>query len=114
MVPFYTVKNPGFKQLVCVFDKQYNLPSSKYFSQTAIPLLYNIRDKVAEEISKVEYFSATTDLWSSEGMKPYLSYGHNLHRVITNSIKCDDNFFENFRTFKKDSECLFNVMEKAS
>ena len=75
MVPFYTVEKPGFKQLVGVFDKQYDLPSSKYFSQTAIPSLYSsIRDKVAEEISKVEYFSATTDLWSSEGTKPYLSY----------------------------------------
>ena len=66
MVPFYTVKMPGFKQSVGVFDKQYDLPSPKYFSQTAIPSLYNnIRDKVAEEISKVEYFSATTDSWSS-------------------------------------------------
>ena len=57
MVPFQTVEKTGFKQLVGVFDKQCDLPFPKYFSQTAIPSLYNnIKDKVAEEISKVEYF----------------------------------------------------------
>ena len=86
MVLFYTVEKPGFKQLVVVFDKQYDLPSPKYFSQTAIPSLYNnIRGKVAEEISKVEYFSATTDLWSSEGMKPYLLY--TIHYIYQWQIK---------------------------
>ena len=75
MVPFYTVEKPGFKRLVSVFDKQYDLPSGKYFFQVAVPSLYNnIRDEVAAEISNVEYYSATTDLWSSEGLKPYLSY----------------------------------------
>ena len=38
----------------------------------AILSLY--RDKVAEEISRARYYSATTDLWSSERTKPYLSY----------------------------------------
>ena len=75
MVPIYTDEKPGFKQLVDAFDKQYELPSRKYFTKTAIPTLYNAtRDTVAVEISDVMYFSATTDLWSSEGMKPYLSY----------------------------------------
>ena len=75
IVPFYTVEKPGFKRLVSVFDKQYELPSGKYFSQVAIPSLYNnIRDEVIAEIRNVEYYSATTDLWSSEGLKPYLSY----------------------------------------
>ena len=27
-----------------------------------------------EELSSVEYFSGTTDLWSSVGLKPYISY----------------------------------------
>ena len=75
MVPLYSVEKPGFKELVSIFDKQYELPSRKYFSQVAIPSLYtNTRDKIAEEISHLGYYSATTDLWSSEGMKPYLSY----------------------------------------
>ena len=74
MVPIYTVEKHGFKWLISTLDKQYELPSRKYFTKTAIPALYNTtRDRVAAEINNVKYFSATTDLWSSEGMKPYLS-----------------------------------------
>ena len=119
MVPVYTVEKSGFKQLVGTLDKQYKLPSRKYFTKTAIPTLYNTtRDAVAAEIRNMRYFLATTDLWSSEWMKPYLSYtihficnwkllsrclqtsfmpedhtGENIaevHLAITNSIKCDD------------------------
>ena len=69
------MKNLDLKSWLAFFDKQYELPSRKCFSQVAIPSLYtNTRDKVAEEISHLGYYSATTDLWSSEGMKPYLSY----------------------------------------
>jgi len=67
MVPIYTVEKHGFKRLIGTLDKQYELPSRKYFTKTAIPALYN-------KINNVRYFSTTTDLWSSEGMKPYLSY----------------------------------------
>ena len=75
MVPIYTVEKSGFKQLVGTLDKQYELPSRKYSTKTAIPTLYNTTtDAVAAEISNMRYFSATTDLWFSEGMKPYLSY----------------------------------------
>ena len=74
MVPIYTVEKPGFKQLISTLDRQYELPSRKYFTKTTIPTLYTTRDIVATEIGDVRYFSATTDLWSSEGMKPYLSY----------------------------------------
>ena len=82
MVPIYTVEKPGFKQLVDTFDKQYELTSRKYFTKTAIPTLYNAtRDTVAVEIGDVMYFSATTDLWSSEGMKPSLSYTIHFIRV---------------------------------
>ena len=75
MVPIYTLEKPGFKQLISMLDKQFELPSRKYFTKTAILTLYNTtRDIVATEISDVRYFSANTDLWSSEGMKPYLPY----------------------------------------
>ena len=71
MVPIYSIEKSGFKQLVGTLDKQYKLPSRKYFTKTAIPTLYNTtRDAIAVTSS----ITATTDLWSSEGMKPYLSY----------------------------------------
>ena len=71
----YTVENSGFRQILKTFDAKYQLPSRKYFSETAIPRLYSsVREKVMEELSRVEYFSGTTDLWSSVGLKPYISY----------------------------------------
>ena len=64
----YMVEKSGFRQ-------KYQLPSRKYFSETAIPRLYSsVREKVMEELSSVEYFSGTTNLWSSVGVKPYISY----------------------------------------
>ena len=57
------------------FDATYHLTSQKYFSQKALPNLYtSVKNKVKQELSDVKYFSATTDLWSSTGMIPYMSY----------------------------------------
>ena len=62
-------------KLITVFDPRYEIPSRNYFSRTGIPALYaSTRDKVAQEIQAAKYFSATTDMWSSVGMKPYISF----------------------------------------
>ena len=75
MLPLYSVEKEGFKRLVASFDERYELPSRKYFSRTAMPALYNrTREAVALEVQGAEFFSATTDLWSSEGVRPYMSY----------------------------------------
>ena len=39
MVLLYTIEKPGFKQLVDIFDKQYDLSSQKYFSQTTYSII---------------------------------------------------------------------------
>ncbi len=72
----YTVEKPGFKNLVSTFDSRYDLPSRSYFSRTALPELYaEVRDQVKAELEPITYFSATTDLWSSDGcLTPYISY----------------------------------------
>lgn len=71
----YTVEKPGFRKMLKIFDSRYQPPRRKYFTQTAIPSLYtSIREKVKEELSTVKYFSGTTDLWSSIGLKPYINY----------------------------------------
>ena len=74
--PMYNVEKPGFCTLLQSFDGRYKLPSRKYFSETAIPSLYsNERAKLLEKLSRIAvHFSATTDLWSSAGLKPYISY----------------------------------------
>ena len=75
MLPMYSVEKPGFRRMLAEFDKRYEPPSRKYISKTAIPRVYNImKQKVVSDLSRMEYFSATTDCWSSQGMKPYLSY----------------------------------------
>ena len=75
ILPIHSVEKPGFKQMMATFDKQYTLPGRKYFSNTAIPALYTrTREQVMQEVAQADFFSATTDLWSSEGMKPYMSY----------------------------------------
>ncbi len=45
------------------------------FSRTALPELYTeIREKIRSELASVTDFAATSDLWSSQGMIPYISY----------------------------------------
>ena len=75
MLPIYTTEKEGFCRLVATLDPRYEMPSAKYFSNTAIPALFEkTRERVVAEITGAKYFSATTDMWSSSTMEPYLSY----------------------------------------
>lgn len=74
MVPIYTVEKAGFKHMLNVIDSRYELPSRKHFGDVVLPRLYNTtRAKVTKQLEDVPFFSATTDLWSSRTMQPYLS-----------------------------------------
>ena len=65
----------AFKQLLRAFDPQYELPSCKYPSNTAILVFYyKMHDEVVSEVSWAEFFSTTTDLWSSNAMQPHINY----------------------------------------
>ena len=58
-----------------MLDPQYKAPSRKYFPETAIPKMYSkVRERVIGELSNAKYYTATTDLWSSETGEPYLCY----------------------------------------
>ena len=73
--PMYTVEKVGFKKLLKAFKKRYTLTSRKYFSETALPNLYaSLKEKVKLEISNITFYSATTDLWSSIELRPYISF----------------------------------------
>ena len=75
MQPYYTVERPGFKNLVSKLNPCYKLPSRKYFSQQEIPRLYNtVKGSIMAKLGEIEYYSATTDLWTSRATHPYLSY----------------------------------------
>ena len=75
MMPIYSVEKDGFQDMLRKFDAQYDLPGRKYFSQIAIPALYtSTRNKVQSDLHGVEFFAATTDMWSSSTAEPYISY----------------------------------------
>ena len=74
MVPMYTVEKPGFINMQKVLDPKYVLPGRIFFSDVALPQLYNCtRQRIAKELEEVSFYSATTDLWSSRTMQPYMS-----------------------------------------
>ena len=78
MMPICTVEKEGFKTLLKSFDLKYEVPSRKYFSQTALPVLYaETQETVSNKLEEVRgggYFAVTTDLWSSTTSEPYISY----------------------------------------
>ena len=52
IMPLQLIEKPGFKQLIQAFDPQYEPPSRKYISNTAIPALYyKTRNKVASDVN---------------------------------------------------------------
>lgn len=74
MMPLSTVEKDGFRKLIKVLDPRYELPGRKYFSQTALPQLYDeCRRKLEIHLKDVKYFATTTDLWSSRTSEPYMS-----------------------------------------
>ena len=77
MQPFNTVQKPAFKEVLQTFDR----PKKTYISQTAVPASYNkVKDAILKEIKDVCFYSATTDMWSSSNMTPYVhELDHTLH-----------------------------------
>ena len=74
-LPIYMVEKSGFQRMLNPFDARYEVPGWTYFSRTVIPTLYaSVREQVKQELSTVQYFLATTDLWSSIVTKLYMSY----------------------------------------
>ncbi|XP_017330427.1 E3 SUMO-protein ligase ZBED1-like [Ictalurus punctatus] len=66
MMLFSTVENVGFRKMMSVIDRRYELTGRKYFSRRAIPTLYGeVRERVQEQLKSGSYFATTADLWSS-------------------------------------------------
>ena len=94
-LPIRIVEKPGFSRMLKSFDGRYELPSRNYFSRTALPALYtSVKEKMKKEIASVQYFVATTDLWSSVGLCPYMNY--TIHFIDNNwrlSNRCLETHF---------------------
>ena len=64
--PFSVVEDEGFIRLVKELEPRYTLPSRRYFTENVVTKIYeNLRQKVSQAVSDVEYFSFTTDVWST-------------------------------------------------
>ena len=69
MTPLRTIEKEGFKSLIHAPDPRYDLPSRKYLTTKALSDLYGkTRETIMKEVSKAQFFSGTTDLWSSSTM----------------------------------------------
>ena len=72
MFPIYTMEKVGFRRLVETLDPRYEMPSAKYFSNIAIPALFEkTREWVVAEVTSARYYSSTTDMWTSSTMEPH-------------------------------------------
>ena len=61
--------------MLTALDKRCEPSSRSYMLKVVISRAYNsTKEQVVKDLSHVDYYSATTDCWSSHGMKPYLSY----------------------------------------
>ena len=74
MQPYSIVESPGFRMLVSKLSPRYKLPSQKYFTQHEIPSLYtSVKEStVNPKLAEIEFYAATTDLWTSKATHPYL------------------------------------------
>ncbi|KAK0138123.1 Zinc finger BED domain-containing protein 1 [Merluccius polli] len=90
MVPINTVERDGFRKMLHTLDKRYSIPSRNYFSYVALPAMYKkVRALVQAEVHDADYFAATTDLWSSRTMEPYMSLTvHFIATDFTMKSKC--------------------------
>ena len=114
MIPINTVEKPGFCSMV---DPQYEVPSRKYFSRTALPSLYaETRERVTKELQEAEYYSVTTDLWSSIGkLEPYLAVTvHYINKEWELKSYCLNTLFCHRTTPVNISEALQSILESRS
>lgn len=114
MMPLYCVEKSGFKHLLCTFDPQYEVPSRNYMSRVAIPSLYNAtKDQVLKSIQGSQYFSSTTDLWSSNTTEPYMGFTvHYINDSWEIQSKCLQTlYFPESHTGKNLSEGLCDTLK---
>ena len=115
MMPIRTVEKPGFVALVKKLDRRYEIPSRKYFSQEAIPALYDTwTSKVKSELKQVEYFASTTDLWSSRTTEPYMSFTlHFITEDFEMKARClETMYFPEAHTGENIAQALRDVLDR--
>ena len=64
--PFSIVEDSGFVSLLKEMELCYTIPSRKYISETILPrIMRGVMDEVKKELQCVEWYSFTTNIWST-------------------------------------------------
>ncbi|XP_065843450.1 uncharacterized protein [Oscarella lobularis] len=72
--PASVVEDTGFRHLVHTLDSRYQLPSRRSLMRSQLPDVYEkIKANLKERISKVQFCSITTDLWTSRTTESYIT-----------------------------------------
>jgi len=65
--PFSIVEDSGFVSLLKEMEPRYTISSRKYVTETILPrIMRGVTDEVKKELQCVEWYSFTTDIWSTE------------------------------------------------
>jgi hypothetical protein len=80
--PFTFVEDAGFRGLLSRLAPHYIIPHRRHFQFNALPELYNkIRVKILNQIQKLDFYSLTTDTWTSCITQNYMTV--TLHFIET-------------------------------
>ena len=65
--PFSVVEDNGFVSLLKEMKPRYTIPRQKYVTETILPrIVRGVTDELKKELQFVEWYSFTTDIWSTE------------------------------------------------
>lgn len=74
MRPYSIVETNAFKQMITTCEPRYKVPSRTFFSETAIPKLYNDQKIIVQnELSQAIRVATTTDGWTSRATESYIT-----------------------------------------
>ena len=65
--PLSIVEDTGFIRLMTEIEPQYVVPSRKHITDVILPsIMSGVTEEVVKELSSVQWYSFTTDIWSTE------------------------------------------------
>ena len=72
--PFSVVQNVGFKYLLSTLEPRYTVPSRQYFSDTALPKLYEeVKQSLVLKLKSAVTVSLTTDGWTNRATESFVT-----------------------------------------
>uniref|UniRef100_A0A8C9XH09 BED-type domain-containing protein n=1 Tax=Sander lucioperca TaxID=283035 RepID=A0A8C9XH09_SANLU len=73
--PYSVVENEGFVCMLQTAEPRYTIPSRKFFTETAVPQLYNeTKRKVASALTETTRVALTCDAWTSRATKSFVTF----------------------------------------